>query len=396
MRRKVTLFSSDVLIRHGFYSVSSRQLASSSFPQELSTNLQTLCSNGHLNYALTEMAKLGLQMNFQAYDTLLNECVKHKSIRGGQRVHAHMIKTQYRPPLYLGTRLLVLYNKCDYLWDARQVFDEMPDRNVVSWTAMMSAYSKRGYASQALNLLVMMLRSGTEPNEYTFATVLTCCTGVCGLDHGKQVHNLIIKNNFESHLYVGCSLLDMYAKAGGIHEARSVFEDLPERDVVSCTAIISGYAQLGLDEDALELFRRFQREGMASNYVTYASVLTALSGLAAYEMGKQIHSHVLRSELPFYVILENSLIDMYSKCGQLAYARRVFDKMSERSVISWNAMLVGYSKHGMAKEVAKLFELMRKENKVQPDKEMSSVNSISRHQRHAKITVDLHPSSTWC
>ncbi|XP_024968190.1 putative pentatricopeptide repeat-containing protein At3g13770, mitochondrial [Cynara cardunculus var. scolymus] len=314
------------------------------------------------------MAKLGLQMNFLAYDTLLNECVKQKSIRGGQRVHAHMIKTQYRPPLYLGTRLLVLYNKCDCLWDARQVFDEMPDRNVVSWTAMMSAYSKKGYASQVLNLLVVMLRSGTEPNEYTFATVLTCCTGVCGLEHGKQVHNLIIKNNFESHLFVGCSLLDMYAKAGRIHEARSVFEDLPERDVVSCTAIISGYAQLGLDEDALELFRSFQREGMASNYVTYASVLTAVSGLAAYEMGKQIHSHVLRSELPFYVILENSLIDMYSKCGQLAYARRVFDKMSERSVISWNAMLVGYSKHGMAKEVAKLFELMRKENKVQPDK----------------------------
>ncbi|KVI12053.1 Pentatricopeptide repeat-containing protein [Cynara cardunculus var. scolymus] len=314
MHRKVTLFS-DVLIKHGFYPVSFqfiRQLASSPFLRELPTNLQTLCSNGHLNYALTDMAKLGLQMNFLAYDTLLNECVKQKSIRGGQRVHAHMIKTQYRPPLYLGTRLLVLYNKCDCLWDARQVFDEMPDRNVVSWTAMMSAYSKKGYASQVLNLLVVMLRSGTEPNEYTFATVLTCCTGVCGLEHGKQVHNLIIKNNFESHLFVGCSLLDMYAKAGRIHEARSVFEDLPERDVVSCTAIISGYAQLGLDEDALELFRSFQREGMASNYVTYASVLTAVSGLAAYEMGKQIHSHVLRSELP-HGEMENRGLEVFDE-----------------------------------------------------------------------------------
>ncbi|KAM0005184.1 putative tetratricopeptide-like helical domain superfamily, DYW domain-containing protein [Helianthus debilis subsp. tardiflorus] len=353
MRTKINLFA--------------RQFAASSLTQELPTNLQNLCSNGHLNYALTDMAKLGLQMNFQAYDTLLNECVKQKSVRGGQRVHAHMIKTQYNPPVYLVTRLLVLYGKCECLWDARQVFDEMPERNVVSWTALMSAYSKSGYASEALDLLVKMLRSGTELNEYTFATALTCCTGVSGLYHGRQVHNHIIKNNFDSHLYVGCSLLDMYAKAGGIHEARFVFENLPERDVVSWTAIISGYAQLGLDEEALELFRRLLREGIASNYVTYATVLTAVSGLAAFEMGKQIHSHTLRSGLPFYVVLQNSLIDMYTKCGQLSYARRVFDKMSERTVISWNAMLVGYSKHGMATEVANLFELMRKENQVKPN-----------------------------
>ncbi|KAK9289435.1 hypothetical protein L1049_007590 [Liquidambar formosana] len=160
----------------------------------------------------------------------------------------------------------------------------------------------------------------------------------------------------------------MYAKAGRIHEARGVFEGLPERDVVSCTAIISGYAQLGLDEEALELFRRLQREGMSSNYVTYTSVLTALSGLAALDHGRQVHNHVLRSELPFYVVLQNSLIDMYSKCGKLTYARRIFDNMSERTVISWNAMLVGYSKHGMGREVVELFILMSEENKLKPNR----------------------------
>lgn len=160
----------------------------------------------------------------------------------------------------------------------------------------------------------------------------------------------------------------MYAKAGRIHEARGVFEGLPERDVVSCTAIISGYAQLGFDEEAIELFCQLQREGMISNYVTYASVLTALSGLAAFEHGRQVHNHVLRSELPSYVVLQNSLIDMYSKCGNLTYSRRIFDNMSERTVISWNAMLVGYSKHGMGQDVVELFKFMREEKKVMPDK----------------------------
>lgn len=159
----------------------------------------------------------------------------------------------------------------------------------------------------------------------------------------------------------------MYAKAGKICEAHRVFEVLPERDVVSCTAIISGYAQLGHDEEALNLFRRLQREGMRSNYVTYASVLTALSGLAALDLGRQVHGQVLRAKLPFYVVLLNSLIDMYSKCGSLPYSRRIFDSMSEKTVISWNAMLVGYSKHGMGREAVELFKLMKEENRVKPD-----------------------------
>ncbi|KAJ4977194.1 hypothetical protein NE237_002300 [Protea cynaroides] len=209
--------------------------------------------------------------------------------------------------------------------------------------------------------------AGTPPNGFTFATILTSCSGACGLNHGRQIHSLVIKRNFEPHIFVGSSLLDMYAKAGRIHEARGVFERLPERDVVSCTAIIAGYAQLGLDEEALELFRQLQKEGMESNYVTYASVLTALSGLAALDHGRQVHNRVLRSELPSYVVLKNSLIDMYSKCGNLTYSRRVFDGMSERTVITWNAMLVGYGKHGLGREVVELFRLMRKENEVQPD-----------------------------
>ncbi|KAF5474091.1 hypothetical protein F2P56_006024 [Juglans regia] len=368
MLRKINCFFH--FPKHVSFSSSSNpctcQLPLSSFPPS-SPYLKSLCSNGQLGEALLEMAFQGPAMKFEGYDALLNECVNQRAIREGQRVHAHMIKTCYLPPVYLWTRLIVLYTKCDSLCDARRVLDEMPERNVVSWTAMITAYCRKGYASEALNLFIQMLRSGTEPNEFTFATVLTSCIGPNGINLGRQVHSFIIKTSFESHVYVGSSLLDMYAKAGRIHEARGVFECLPERDVVLCTAIISGYAQLGLDEEALALFRRLQMEGMSSNYVTYASLLTALSGLAALDHGKQVHNHVIRSQLPSYVVLQNSLIDMYSKCGSLTYSRRIFDSMPERTVISWNAVLVAYSKHGKGNEVVELFELMREENEVQPD-----------------------------
>ncbi|XP_027367058.1 putative pentatricopeptide repeat-containing protein At3g13770, mitochondrial [Abrus precatorius] len=323
-----------------------QQLHLPSLPSNSQHFLSTLSRDTHLHEALLQMTLRGHDTKFQDYNTVLNECVTKRAFREGQRVHAHIIKTHYLPSVYLRTRFIVLYSKCDSLQDAWHVFDEMSQRNVVSWTAMISAYSKRGYASQALNLFVQMLRAGTEPNEFTFATVLTSCTGSLGFILGRQIHSLIVKLNYEAHVYVGSSLLDMYAKVGKIHEARGVFECLPERDVVSCTAIITGYAQLGLDEEALELFRRLQGEGMESNYVTYTSVLTALSGLAALDHGKQVHNHVLRSKVPSFVVLQNSLIDMYSKCGNLTYSRRIFDTMHERTVISWNAMLVGYSKHG--------------------------------------------------
>ncbi|CAN4120781.1 unnamed protein product [Withania somnifera] len=314
------------------------------------------------------MAKQGLKVKWEEYYTLLNECIKQRTIKEGQRVHANMIKTTHcQPPLYLNTRLIVFYIKCGLLGDAKLLFDEMPQRNVVSWTALISGYSQKGYVSQAIHLFLHMLTSGMAPNEFTFATVLTLCSGATRFHLGRQIHCLLVKSPFESHVYVGSSLIDMYAKAGKVHEARYVFENLPERDVVSCTAIISGYAQQGLYEQALELFRKLHAEGMSSNYVTYTSVLTALSGLAAVEQGRQLHARVIRLELPFYAVLQNSLIDMYSKCGKFTYSRTIFNQMSERTVSSWNAMLVGYTKHGMGKEVVELFKMMREENKIKPD-----------------------------
>ncbi|PKA52830.1 Putative pentatricopeptide repeat-containing protein [Apostasia shenzhenica] len=327
-------------------------------------NLKLLCLDGRLSEALWEMAVLATEVMFRGYDALVTECVNRRALTEGRRVHAHMIKTSYRPPVYLDTRLLIMYDKCGVLADAREVFDGMPQRNVVSWTAMISAYSQRGYQSEALGLFRWMLRTGVPPNQFTLATVLASCTGPQGLEHGREVHSLAIKNNYESHVYVGSSLLNMYAKASEIQDARKVFDMLPDRDVVSCTSIISGYAQLGHDEEALEVFQKLYKQGMECNYVTFVSLLTSLAGLSALDYGKQVHGLVIRQQVPFYVILQNTLIYMYGRCGSLSYSRRVFESMPERTVISWNAMLVGYGNHGLGREVIALFKSMRN---VKPD-----------------------------
>lgn len=122
--------------------------------------LTALCKNGEISESLLIMAILGSAMEFETYNAILNACLTRKAIREGQRVHAHMIKTHYRPPTYLRNRLVIFYNKCELLKDARQLFDQIPQPNVVSWTAMISAYSQRGFFSQALTLFSKMLRSG--------------------------------------------------------------------------------------------------------------------------------------------------------------------------------------------------------------------------------------------
>ncbi|KAK8962352.1 putative pentatricopeptide repeat-containing protein [Platanthera guangdongensis] len=353
--------------RSKYFSLSNSPLLSHpSNPADLppDSHLKVLCLNGRLREALSEMADLGSEVRFRGYDALVTECVNRRALAEGQLVHGHMIKTRYRPPVYLESRLLIMYDRCGKLDDAREVFDGMLQRNIVVWTAIVSAYSQRGLQSISLGLFRSMLRTGMLPNEYTLATVLASCTAPLGIEHGRQVHSLTIKINYNSHVYVGSSLLNMYAKANKIHDARIVFESLPKRDVVSCTSIISGYAQLGLDDEALKMFRILYDEGMECNYVTFSSLLTAVAGLASLDHGKQVHGFVIRCQLPFYAATMNSMLYMYAKCGSLLYARRVFDRMPEKTVISWNAMLVGYCDHGLAREAISLFNSMRD---VKPD-----------------------------
>ncbi|MQL90377.1 hypothetical protein Taro_022967 [Colocasia esculenta] len=358
--------------------------------------LKAFCGRGRLREALLEMGLLGKRMKCKGYDLLLTECMNRGAVRVGRRVHGHMIKARYFPPVYLANRIIVMYVKCGEVSDALKMLEGMSERTVVSWTAVIAGCCQSGYGDVAFELFINMMREGTLPNEFTLASILTACNGPSGLEKGRQIHSLLLKSNLECHVFVGSSLLDMYAKSGEIHEARSIFDGLPERDVVSFTAIISGCAQQGYDKEAVELFRQYHEEGMETNCVTFASLLTALSSLSALEYGRQVHGWIIRHELPFYVVMQNSLIDMYCKCGYLNYSRRVFENMHVRTVISWNALLVGYGKHGLGKEVLGLFRSMVDE-KVKPDNvTFMAILSACSHRGLVDEGVDIFNNMLTC
>eukprot|EP01018_Ginkgo_biloba_P032089 Gb_22773 [translate_table: standard] len=354
--------------------------------------VRTLCKQNRLNEALQLLRVMGQHVNPSIYDYVLQACIGKKALPEGKLVHAHIIQTgiKCQEEIFLGNGVVNMYAKCGTLVDARRAWDRMPKRNLVSWNMLIAAHVRHGYAEEALTLFYQMQRTDIQPDQFTFPTVLTACANLAALEQGKEIHELIVRSGFQSDVFVGNALVDMYAKCGNVENARHVFEKMPQRDVVSWNAMIAGYVQYGhIDvalrlfrkmpardvvswtamiaasarhgycEDALTLFYQMRRTGIQPNQFTFASVLPACANLAALEQGKEIHENIVKSGLQSDIFVNNALVDMYAKCGSIENAHNVFDKMTQRDVVSWNVMIVGYAIHGCGKEALLLFQQMQ-------------------------------------
>ena len=197
--------------------------------------------------------------------------------------------------------------------------------------------------------------------------MLPICARLEILKHGKEIHSYIIINELDSYVNVGTSLVDIYAKCGNINYARQLLEKISKRDVVSWNAMIAGYFQNGHANEALELFHQMQiLPQVTLNAVTLLSVLSACGHLTAMEEGKWIHDYVVRNGFEVDVPMGTALIDMYAKCGSIKIARQLFDGMSKRDLISWNAIIGGYGMHGHGDETLELFSQLQQTG-MKPD-----------------------------
>eukprot|EP01018_Ginkgo_biloba_P026283 Gb_21965 [translate_table: standard] len=305
------------------------------------------------------MQEAGIKPNRFSFASVLTACASLEALEQGKQVHGYIIKTSFESNVCLESALVDMYCKCGVMIYARQVFDDMTERDTISWTVLITGYAQHDQGVEALQLFNQMQCVRMKPNQSTVAIVLKACASLAALDQGKQIHAFAIKSMFETNVFVGSALVDMYAKCGSLENARLVFDKMPERDVVSWNAMIAGYGKHGWGKDVHHTFERMQHTSMKANESTFVSVLGTCASLAALELGKQVHSHLIVSGFQSSIVLQNALVDMYAKCGSLADARNTFDKMAELDVVSWNAMIVGYGKHGKGKEVLQIFEQMQ-------------------------------------
>lgn len=336
---------------------SSVPLPNSSPPHPLVETFASLCHRGAFSDAIAAMGSLevhGLRADPISYSNLIKLCIRNNAVDEGRLVHRHLSSDGDHPELFLSNTLMSMYTKFGLVNEARQLFDRMGERNVVSWTTMISVMTNLKRNEEALRLLISMQREGVAPNMYTFSAVLRACQTLASL---WSVHCCIVKYGLESDVFVRSSLIDVYSKFGDLDYGYRVFKEMATRDLVVWNSIIGGFAQGGDGYKAINLFAQMKRAGFLANQGTLASVLRACTGMVLLEMGRQVHVHVLKHERD--LILNNALLDMYCKCGSLEDADAVFQRMSERDVISWSTMISGLAQNGRSSDALKLFESMK-------------------------------------
>ncbi|KAK4849138.1 hypothetical protein QYF36_021279 [Acer negundo] len=240
--------------------------------------------------AMDAMQRLGLQADAVTYSELIKCCLSRRAIAEAKLVRNHIFSGGYDPKTFLVNNLINMYVKFNLLEEAQALFDQMPVRNVVSWTTMISAYSNVKLNDKALELMVLMLRDGVRPNMFTYSSVLRACDSLVSLG---QLHCSIIKAGLDSDVFVRSALIDIYAKWGELRCALCVFGEMVTGDSVVWNSIIGAFAQNNDGDGALNLFKRMKRAGFQADQPTLTSVLRACTGLALLELGAQVHVHVL-------------------------------------------------------------------------------------------------------
>ncbi|XP_059661369.1 pentatricopeptide repeat-containing protein At1g53600, mitochondrial-like [Cornus florida] len=330
------------------------------------------------------------------------------------------------------------YCKAGRIGEAKELFDRMPERNVVSWTAMINGYLKIGCFEDGFGLFLQMRREGiVRINSTTLTIIFEACGNLGRYREGIQMHGMILPVGFNFDVFLGNSMMNMYSRfdcidaairifhmmsrkdvvswnsiiagyvqAGEIEEAYELFNKMPEKDVVSWTTMITGFSNKGWTGKSVELFKSMTEKddiawtavisgfvnneeyeeairwfiqmlqtAIRPNPLTLSSVLSASASMATLNQGLQLHAHVVKMDTEFDLSIQNSLIAMYSKCGNVDDAYKVFINVSAPNVISFNSMITGFAQNGLGKEALKLFNEMQ--NKGQEPNQITFLGVLS-------------------
>ncbi|URE07473.1 PPR repeat [Musa troglodytarum] len=247
---------------------------------------------------------------------------------------------------------------------ARRLFVEMPHRDVVSWTAMISGYASNGCHEDALATFCRMIASGVSPNRYTISSVLTSCRGLQSCCAGVAVHGMAVRWGIDNGAYVDNVLLDLYASFGCIGDAEAVFKNMTDRTVVSWTTMIAGYTRIGHGYTGLLLFKQMIQECTELNAFTCSIAIHACSSIGCATIGQQLHALALKTRHDSSLPVANSLLNMYSRCMNISEAKKFFHEMPRKDLITWNAMIASLERSN-SHEALLLFLEMGSQN-MQP------------------------------
>lgn len=328
----------------------------------ISANVK-LKDNEHAIVLYHQMLLSSISPDGPVFVAALKACASMSGLAEGKQIHTHAWESGFQSDKFVGTALIDMYVKCGSLEDAREVFDALQQRDLVTWTSLISGYAQHGHAEKALHLFRQMQGHGLEPNQVTFSSIMKACSGPDALDTGQDIHAHIIQSGHESNEFVGSSLIDMYTRCGSLEDVCILFSRLQIQNTVTWTSVIAGHVHHGQGHQALELFHHVLLEGTAPDQVMFVSILKACSDAVQLDEGRLTYSYVVKTGIESDLFLKNCLIDMYAKCGCTTEARWVFDRLLERDIVTWSSMIDGYAQQGDGEEALQLFKELQEKGK---------------------------------
>ncbi|XP_061975048.1 pentatricopeptide repeat-containing protein At3g22690 [Populus nigra] len=289
---------------------------------------------------------------------VLSACTKSAALTEGFQVHGAIVKMGFERDMFVENSLIHFYGECGEIDCMRRVFDKMSERNVVSWTSLIGGYTKRGCYKEAVSLFFEMVEVGIRPNSVTMVGVISACAKLQDLQLGEQVCTCIGELELEVNALMVNALVDMYMKCGAIDKARKIFDECVDKNLVLYNTIMSNYVRQGLAREVLAVLGEMLQHGPRPDRITMLSAVSACSELDDVSCGKWCHGYILRNGLEGWDNVCNAIINMYMKCGKQEMACRVFDRMLNKTRVSWNSLIAGFVRNGDMESAWKIFSAM--------------------------------------
>lgn len=351
-----------------------------------------------------------------SYLGLLNKC---RNMRELAQIQACLIiNGLFRKP-FVASKVLKLSGDYAHVNYTILIFRSIDSPDMVCVNAVIKAFSISSEADRALVFYFEMMRNGFVCNSFTFPPLFTCCRKMHCVEYGEKFHGQAIKNGVDSvldvqnsmvHMYACCgavesaekvfdemsnkdvvswnSIIDAYVKRGDFTNAHKLFEAMPSRNVISWNIMIGGYLKGGNPGCALKLFRQMAKAGVKAGETTMVSAITACGRSARMKEGRSVHGSLIRTFLKSSLILDTALISMYSKCERVDVARVIYDRMTKRNLVCWNAMILGHCIHGDPHDGLELFEEMV--DRIQSeDGEINLDKGIKRIEGQGPVPDDI-------
>eukprot|EP00250_Pteridium_aquilinum_P003385 c136_g1_i1 orf=56-2992(-) len=350
-----------------------------------------------------DMKNEGMVPSGITFVSALTACANIAALQKGRLIHIHIVMLGLESDVRVGSTVVNMYSKCGCIDDAQQVWEKSNHRDVVSWNTMIAAYVSQERAVEAFQLFGRMDKTNLTPDPVTYVILLKACAGQCSLKLGRHVHNHMIESGGQTNVILGNALIDMYVSCGDLEDAQEIFDTLSSRNVVSWTTLIVGYSKHKQAEEALRVYQQMQLEKVSPNEVTLVNVISTCYSVGALEQGKHIHSQIIEEGLDSDVVISNSLLSLYIKCGCLVDAIKHFKKMVRRNLISWTTMVAAYVQGELSEEACHLFGEMEREG-MKPDgvtyvsivKACTSMGSMDRGMWiHEQIIIHGHEASVF-